>query len=184
MLVPQKMWDLFKDVLQVVIFALILTFILRSYVVEARGIPTGSMIPTLQIGDKLLVDKIYYKFTELQRTDIVVFAPPPEAQVGENKTDFIKRIVGLQGDKVQVSGGIVYVNDQPLTEPYINQKPNYDFGPVTVPEGFLFVMGDNRNNSFDSHAWGFLPLQNVKGAAFFRYWPPNRIGQIDKKPGA
>jgi len=88
--VSQKIWDFFKDVLQVVIFALILTFVLRSYVVEARGIPTGSMIPTLQIGDKLLVDKIYYKFTELTRTDIVVFAPPPDAQVGGNKTDLLK----------------------------------------------------------------------------------------------
>lgn len=177
----QKIWDLFKDVLQVVIFALILTFVLRSYVVEARGIPTGSMIPTLQIGDKLLVDKIYYKFTELHQGDIVVFAPPPEAQVGNNKTDFIKRVIGLPGDKVQVTDGTVFVNDKPLTEPYINQKPNYNYGPVTVPEGSLFVMGDNRNNSFDSHAWGFLPMQNVKGRAFFRYWPPDRIGPEDKK---
>ena len=176
----QKIWDFFKDVLQVVIFALILTFVLRSYVVEARGIPTGSMIHTLQIGDKLLVDKIYYKFTELTRTDIVVFAPPPDAQVGGNKTDFIKRVVGLPGDKVQVTDGVVFVNDQPLDEPYINQEPNYNFGPVTVPEGSLFVLGDNRNNSFDSHAWGFVPMKNIKGRAFFMYWPFDRIGLIEK----
>lgn len=177
----QKIWDLIKDVIQVVVFALILTFVLRSYVVEARGIPTGSMIPTLQIGDKLLVDKIYYKSTELHRSDIVVFAPPPEAQVGNNKTDFIKRVIGLPGDKIQVTTGIVFINDKPLTEPYINQKPNYNYGPVTVPEGYLFVMGDNRNNSFDSHSWGFLPVQNIKGRAFLRYWPPNRVGLVDKK---
>ncbi|MDT3700621.1 MAG: signal peptidase I [Thermincola sp.] len=177
----QKIWDLVKDVLQVVVFALILTFILRSYIVEARGIPTGSMIPTLQIGDKLLVDKIYYKFSELQRGDIVVFAPPPAAQVGGNTTDFIKRVIGLQGDKIQVIDGVVYINDKPLTEPYINQKPNYEYGPVTVPEGALFVMGDNRNNSFDSHTWGFMPMENLKGRAFFMYWPPNRIGSVDKQ---
>lgn len=176
----QKIWGFVKDTIQVIFFALILTFVLRSYVVEARGIPTGSMIPTLEIGDKLLVDKIVYKFEKLHRKDIVVFAPPPEAQVGGTKTDFIKRIIGLPGDTIQITGGTVFVNGKPLTEPYIAQKPDYNYGPVTVPEGSLFVMGDNRNNSFDSHSWGFLPIANIKGRAFFRYWPVDRVGTIDK----
>jgi len=89
-------------------------------------------------------------------------------------------VVGLPGDKVQVTDGVVFVNDQPLDEPYINQEPNYNFGPVTVPEGSLFVLGDNRNNSFDSHAWGFVPMKNIKGRAFFMYWPFDRIGLIEK----
>ncbi len=176
----QRVWEVIKDTVQVIFFALILTFVLRSYVVEARGIPTGSMIPTLAIGDKLLVDKIVFKFNSLHHKDIVVFAPPPEAQIGSVKTDFIKRIIGLPGDTIQVTSGTVFVNNKPLTEPYIAQKPNYNYGPVTVPEGSVFVMGDNRNNSFDSHAWGFLPVENIKGRAFFRYWPVNRVGPIEK----
>ncbi len=174
----QKTWLFIKDTAQVLFFAVLLTVVLRSYVVEARQIPSGSMIPTLQIGDRLLVDKITYKFNELHRSDIVVFAPPPEAQVGEKKSDYIKRIIGFPGDKIQVTNHRVLVNDKEIKEPYIAEPPEYDFGPAIVPDDSLFVMGDNRNNSFDSHAWGFLPMDNVKGRAFFRFWPPNRIGVI------
>lgn len=176
----RKVWEFIKDTTQVIFFAVILTFILRSFVVEARQIPSGSMIPTLQIGDRLLVDKITYKFGELNRKDIIVFAPPPEAQVGEQKNDYIKRIIGLPGDEIEVTEGKVYLNGKEQKEPYINQQPTYNYGPAIVPEGELFVMGDNRNNSFDSHAWGFLPTNNVKGRAFFRFWPPNRMGVIEQ----
>ncbi len=176
----EKIRGIIKDTFQVIFLALILTFILRSYVVEARQIPSGSMQPTLQIGDRLLIDKIVFKFSELNRKDIVVFAPPPEAQVGNLRNDFIKRIIGLPGDTIEVTGGKVLVNGQRLTEPYIAQRPAYDYGPVTVPDGSVFVMGDNRNNSLDSHAWGFLPIENIKGRAFFRFWPVNRIGLIDE----
>jgi len=176
----QRLWGIIKDTFQVIFFALILTFILRTYVVEARQIPSGSMLPTLQIGDRLLVDKIVFKFDELHRKDIVVFAPPPEAQVGDVRNDFIKRIIGLPGDIIEVTGGKVLVNGNPLSEPYIAQKPAYDYGPVTVPEGSVFVMGDNRNNSLDSHAWGFLPVENIKGRAFFRFWPITRIGPLNE----
>lgn len=178
---PEKNKGFIKDTIQVIVFAAILTFVLRSFVIEAFQIPSGSMIPTLQIGDRLLVDKIVCKFTGFHRKDIVVFIPPPEARTPETgDSDYIKRIIGVPGDKIQVSNGIVYLNDKPQDEPYIAEKPNYNFGPVTVPEGELFVMGDNRNNSFDSHAWGFLPQKNVEGRAFARFWPLNRIGKIDK----
>lgn len=179
----QKVWLFIKDTVQVVFFALILTFILRSWVIEARQIPSGSMIPILQIGDRLLVDKIIYKINDLHQRDIIVFAPPPEAQDGNIKNDFIKRIIGLPGDKIEVAGGKVLLNDKPLNEPYIAEAPNYTFGPVTVPEGDLFVMGDNRNNSYDGHSWGFLPMANVKGRAFFRFWPPSRMGLIEQNKG-
>lgn len=176
---PDKTWEFVKDTIQVIFFAVILTFVLRTFVIEARQIPSGSMLPTLQIGDRLLVDKIAYKFTDLHRGDIVVFAPPPEARTPEvGNNDLIKRVIGLPGEKIQVSNGQVYVNDKPLQESYIAQKPLYSYGPETVPEGELFVMGDNRNNSFDSHAWGFLPEENVKGRAFLRFWPFNRMGNI------
>lgn len=175
----QTLWKITKDILQVVICALILTFVLRSYVVEARQIPSGSMQPTLEIGDRLLVDKIVFRFNELHHLDIVVFAPPPEAQIGDVKNDLIKRIIGLPNDTIQVADQQVRVNGKPLSEPYIAQEPNYNYGPVTVPEGMVFVMGDNRNNSFDSHLWGFLPIENIKGRAFLRFWPPSRMGGLD-----
>ena len=177
----EKAWGFLKDVFQVVFFALILTFLLRTYVVEARQIPSGSMLPTLEIGDRLLVDKVVFKFRGLERKDIIVFAPPPEARSEAVNNDLIKRIVGLPGDTVEVRDRQVLVNGKPLDEPYIAEEPNYTYGPVTVPEGSLFMMGDNRNNSFDSHAWGFLPKENVKGRAFFRFWPPGRLGLIDKQ---
>lgn len=176
----QRIWASLKDVFQVVFFALILTFILRSYVVEARQIPSGSMEPTLQIGDRLLVDKIVFKFSDIKRGDLVIFAPPPEAQVSGNTNDLIKRVIGLPGDTIEIKDGDVLINDLPLEEPYIAQQPSYDFGPSTIPEGAFFVMGDNRNNSFDSHSWGYLPTENIIGEAFFRFWPVSRIGAINQ----
>ena len=175
-----KVWDFLKDTVQVVVFALILTFILRSYVFETRTIPSGSMLPTLQLGDKLFVDKIYFKFKDYQRFEILTFIPPPNAQAEGVKlgSPWIKRLIGLPGDTIQVMDGKVFLNDKPLDEPYINQKPTYTYGPVTVPNGMVFMMGDNRNNSNDSHFWSFLPMENIKGRAFYRYWPPNRVGPV------
>lgn len=181
----KKIWYFLKEGFQVVFLALIFTLILRSYVVEAREIPSGSMIPTLQVGDRLLVDKIIYKATSLKREDIVVFAPPPQAQalldVTHKNDDLIKRIIGLPGDKIQIANGKVMVNGNPLTETYLAQKPDYTFGPVIVPNDSVFVLGDNRNNSLDSHYWGFLPLKNIKGRAFFKFWPLTSIGELNYK---
>lgn len=175
----QKIWSLLKDTIQVVIFALILTFILRTYVFETRTIPSGSMLPTLQIGDKLFIDKIVWKFNDVKSFDIVTFVPPADAQTTKQSSPWIKRVVGLPGETVQVKAGKVLINNRPLDEPYVAQKPNYQYGPVIVPDGMVFVMGDNRNNSNDSHYWGFLPMENIKGRAFYRYWPPKRIGPVE-----
>lgn len=172
-------WGYIKDIVQVIVFALILTFILRTFVVEARQIPSGSMLPTLQVGDRLLVDKIVYRLKGYERFDIIVFSPPPGAQVGEVKNDLIKRVIAIPGDTIQVIGGKVLLNGEPLMEAYIENAPAYSYGPVTIPEEAVFVMGDNRNNSFDSHAWGFLPIENIKGRAFFRFWPLDRIGVLE-----
>lgn len=152
--------------------AVILSLFIRTYVAEARWIPSGSMLPTLQIGDRLLVDKAYFKMSGVRRKDIVVFIPPPEA--GKSEV-MIKRVIGLPGDEVVIKDGIVYVNGEALEEPYELEKPREDFGPVKVPADSFLVLGDNRNNSFDSRFWGAVPRQNIIGRAIFRYFPVNEI---------
>lgn len=151
---------------------------IRTYAFEARYIPSGSMIPTLQINDRLIIDKITYKFTLPERGDVILFSPTEVLQA-QNFTDaFICRVIGLPGETVEVINGQVMINNQPLEEPYIAEPPNYQYGPSTVPENNYFVLGDNRNNSYDSHYWGFVPKENIVGKANKRFWPPDRQGAI------
>jgi len=152
---------------------------IRSFVAEARYIPSGSMEPTLQINDRLIIDKIGYNFRQPQRGDIVVFSPTEALKQQNFKDAFIKRVIGLPGETVEVKGGRVYVNDQALREQYIEEEPEYSYGPVTVPEDNYLVLGDNRNNSYDSHYWGFVPRENIIGRAIVRFWPLNRAGEVD-----
>lgn len=152
---------------------------IRSFVAEARYIPSGSMEPTLQINDRLIIDKISYNFRQPQRGDIVVFSPTEALKQQNFKDAFIKRVIGLPGETVEVKGGRVYVNGQALREQYIEEEPEYSYGPVTVPEDNYLVLGDNRNNSYDSHYWGFVPRQNIIGRAIVRFWPLNRVGEVD-----
>lgn len=156
--------------------SVLLAFGLRTFVAEARYIPSESMLPTLEINDRLIIDKVSYDFTDPQRGDIVVFHPP-EA-LGQ-KDAFIKRLVGLPGDVIEVKNGQLFVDGEPLQEPYIAAKPDYQYGPVTVPENAYLVLGDNRNKSFDSHYWGFVPKDHVIGRAVFRFWPPSRLGDLN-----
>lgn len=151
---------------------LVLSFTFRHFIAEARYIPSESMEPTLKVGDRLYIEKLS---DTIERGDIVVFKSTPESHLDE---DMIKRVIGLPGETVEIKDGIVYVNDQPLDEPYESEKPQKDFAPVTVPEGKLFVMGDNRNNSFDSRAWGMLPRENVIGKAVVKYYPFNEASLI------
>ena len=154
---------------------------IRTFVAEARWIPSESMVPTLQKYDKLIVDKLSYHFTKPQRGDIVVFSPTDNIKK-ENPTlkdAFIKRVIGLPEDKVEVRGGRVYINDRPIQEQYIEAEPEYQYGPVTVPANSYLVLGDNRNNSYDSHFWGFVPEDKIVGRAIVRFWPPNRIGELN-----
>jgi len=152
---------------------------IRSFVAEARYIPSGSMEPTLQINDRLIIDKISYNFRQPQRGDIVVFSPTDALKQQNFKDAFIKRVIGLPGETVEVKGGRVYVNDQALREQYIEEAPEYSYGPVTVPEDNYLVLGDNRNNSYDSHYWGFVPREKIIGRAIVRFWPLNRVGEVD-----
>ncbi len=160
--------DLFETVgLAVVLFLIINT-------VSARVRVDGfSMLPTLHDGEFVLVNKLAYQWGTPTRGDIIVFR-----SITTNDLDLIKRIMGLPGDKINIHNGQVIVNGQTLAEPYINAVPNYS-GEWQVPEGYLFVLGDNRNDSSDSHAWGFLPEKNVIGKAMLIYWPPPEWAMIN-----
>jgi signal peptidase I len=174
------LWHKWGETIQILVLALGLAFLIRTFVAEPRYIPSESMLPTLEIGDRSIVEKLSYYTHPPQRGDIIVFAPPPQLQEQGYLEDqaFIKRVIGLPGDSVAVKDGRVYVNQQPLTEAYIAEPPNYAMSPIVVPPQQLFVMGDNRNNSNDSHVWGFLPQANIIGHACFRFWPLERFGGV------
>lgn len=175
-----EFWQQFKENARVIILALILAILIRTFIAEPRYIPSDSMLPTLEQGDRLVVEKISRYFHPPNQGDIVVFQPPLQLQIqGYGKDQvFIKRAIGEPGHRVAVLNGIVYLDDRPLKEDYIAEAPNYQLKPIEVPEGMLFMMGDNRNNSNDSHIWGFLPKENIVGRAVFRFWPLNRIGRL------
>ena len=160
----------------------VLAFGIRTFVAEARYIPSGSMLPTLQINDRLIVDKLGYHFKNPERGDVVVFSPTDTLEKQNFHDAFIKRVIGLPGDKVEVKGGRVFINDQALRESYIAEDPQYQYGPVTVPQDAYLVLGDNRNNSYDSHYWGFVPRDRIIGRAIVRFWPINRLGEITPEP--
>lgn len=170
------------ELLKTLVSAGILAIGIRSCVAEARFIPSESMLPTLEIDDRLIVEKISYRFRKPERGDVVVFAPTDALKEQNYKEAFIKRVIGLPGDIVEVKKGEVYVNDEKLTEQYILNPPNYKYPPTKVPEDQYLVLGDNRNNSYDSHFWGFVPRKNLIGRATVRFWPPKRVGSLDKKP--
>ena len=157
-----------------VAFALVFGFV-RPFVLEAFRIPSESMVPTLEVGDRVFVNKFIYRFTEPERGDIVVFE-----SVNGGEEDLIKRVVGVPGDEVEVRGGTLLVNGEPQNEPYLNRENPDDsfFGPSRLSEGEVFVMGDNRANSADSRVFGPLPVENIEGEAFMRFWPPTRIGTL------
>jgi signal peptidase I len=160
----QSVKQFFVDLLETIILAVVLFFAINA--VSARVRVDGfSMVPTLQDGEYVLVNRLAYRNKLPERGDIIVFTSPQTSDL-----DLIKRVIGLPGDRVRISSGVVQVNDQTLDEPYIAAAPIYN-GEWNVPEGNLFVLGDNRNDSSDSHAWNFLPVDNVIGKAILIYWP-------------
>jgi signal peptidase I len=161
--------------------SIILALGIRTFVAEARYIPSGSMLPTLEINDRLIIDKLGYKFSDPERGDVVVFSPT-DALKQQYKDAFIKRIIGLPGETVEVKNGQVIIDGETIPENYIAEEPQYDWGPETVPENSYLVLGDNRNNSFDSHSWGFVPRENIIGQAVVRFWPLDRLGGLDAQP--
>lgn len=187
----EKKKSVVREYAEAIVIALILALFIRTFVVQAFKIPSGSMIPTLLIGDHLLVSKFVYgiknPFTGAtlislgspEKKDIIVFKYPENPD-----QDFIKRVIGVGGDRVEIKNKKVYVNDKLLEvegavnlDPRIIQgknPPRDNYGPITVPENQLFVMGDNRDNSHDSRFWGFVDLPEVKGKAFIIYWSWNK----------
>ena len=164
----------FLDIIETLILAVVLFFGINA--VSARVRVDGfSMRPTLDDGEFVLVSKLNYKLSNVQRGDIIVFHYPMDPE-----QELIKRVIGLPGDRIEVDKGIVYVNGQALEEPYIAAPPAYS-SQWNVPEDRLFVLGDNRNDSSDSHSWGFLPFENVVGKAVLIYWPPPMWDVIEHK---
>lgn len=181
---------IFREILEVIIPAVLLFLVIRTFLFEARYVPSPSMHPSIMTWDRFLVEKVSYRFRAPRRGEIVVFRPPDRALRMMEETnfpggagkaqDFIKRIIGLPNETVWIREGTVYIDGKPLVEPYISpdRQPFYEYGPVEIPEGHYLMLGDNRNNSWDSHNWGFVPKENIIGRAFWRFWPLNRLGTI------
>ncbi|CCH67303.1 Signal peptidase I [Richelia intracellularis HH01] len=169
-----------RENFSLIVIALLLAFLIRTFVAEPRYIPSDSMVPTLLTGDRLVVEKVSYYFHTPKFGEIIVFQPPEELKNrGYQKNQaFIKRVIGEPGNVISINAGQVYLDDKSLQEDYIAEPPNQPFLPVKVPPDNLFVMGDNRNDSNDSRYWGFVPQKNVIGRAIFRFWPLSRIGFI------
>lgn len=176
----RRLWASQRDNLRILAIALVVAIFLRIFVAEPRFIPSNSMEPTLHVGDRLLVDKVTTRLHPPHVGDIIVFAPPPQLREYGYRGDqaFIKRVIATPGETVTVTDHLVYVDGQALTETYTLESPDYLMGSITVPPGGLFVMGDNRNDSNDSHVWGILPETNVIGIARFRFWPLSRLGSV------
>lgn len=193
---PGRKKSTVREYAESIAIAILLALLIRAFVVQAFKIPSGSMKPTLQIGDHILVNKFLYgvkfrvPFTALnytliplgepQRQDVIVFIYPVDPQ-----KDFIKRVIGLPGDTVQIADKKVFINQKPLEDPYgvhsdqnvisILEQPRDNLGPIRVPPGKLFVMGDNRDESYDSRYWGFVDQKAIIGKAFIIYWSWDRL---------
>jgi signal peptidase I len=172
------------ELLEAAIIAFTAVFlVLRPFVAQAFYIPSDSMHPTLQRNDRILVNKLAYRFAPVQRDDVVVFRAPPaasrtESELPAREEEFVKRVVGLPGDTVEIHDGLLYVNGEPHELPNLRERAEYEFPPYVVPPGRLFVLGDNRNHSNDSHRWGSLETSRVIGRVAFIYWPPGRLGRV------
>ena len=156
--------------------AVAVALLLRAYVVKAFKIPSESMEQTLQIDDRILVNRTSYWFGELNRGDVVVFRRP-DNQPGEIR-DLVKRVIGLEGETVSGVDSVVYIDGVALDEPYLDDDGFSDFAPVAVPPGAVFVMGDNRDESFDSRRFGPVEVDRIAGRAFITYWPLDRLGGL------
>lgn len=159
----------------------------RGLLADLRLIPSPSMHPSIEIGDQIVVEKITKLWRDYKRGDVISFKPTPSLLASvdipiDESTGFVKRIVALEGDVVEIKKGRLLINGAKQDEPYTSELANYDFGPFAVPRGCVFVLGDNRNDSVDSHVWGALPKANIIGRATLKYWPLDHFGRVPATP--
>lgn len=166
-----KPW--WREAIETVVWALVLALVLRTFVIQAFWIPSGSMIPTLDPGDRVLVIKFWYHLPTIKpkRGQIIVFKYPVDPT-----RDFVKRVIGTPGDKVEITDGKVFVNEMQITEGYVQNPDAYNMAQIEVPPDSYFCLGDNRPNSQDGRFWGMVPKSFIRGPVVFRYWPISRIG--------
>ena len=161
----------------IVIAAVLVSFLMRTFVVQTFFIPSASMEPTLQIGDRIIVSKLSVSLGTINRGDILVFKAPPAEHCGEVVTDLVKRVIGLPGDHLTSVGNTIYINGNKLAEPWTHTEPlGNPIGNVVVPANSYFMMGDNHADSCDSRMWGSVPRSDIIGKVFVRIWPLSRIG--------
>lgn len=170
---PHGCWSLVREVLETILLAVVLFLVINGITARVR-VDGPSMEPSFFDRDRIVVSKVSYLLGDIERGDVIVFPAPRSPE-----EDYIKRVIGLPGDRIRVAGGFVYVNDQPISEPYIKAPPLSNMNEVVVPEGAVFVMGDNRNVSSDSRSWGSLPIDDIVGKAVFVYWPFEAIRIVE-----
>ena len=146
---------------------------------ETRFIPSEAMLPTLQINDRVLIDKQAYKDSLPKRGDIIIFNPTEALRKENYNSPFFERVIGLPGETIEIKDGKVYLNEKAIAEDYILEPPKYRFPITKIPAGSYYVLGDNRNNSYDSHYWGFVPQELIIGKAVSIYFPPSRVREFD-----
>jgi signal peptidase I len=159
------------------LIAFVVTFLFNTYVAQAMIVPTDSMVPTIQINDRLIVEKMK-GLSDFKFGDIVVFWPP----IAGNTDRYVKRLIGLPGDTIEIKEGALFRNGEKVNEPYVKDKMTYTFAKVTVPEGHYFFLGDNRNISYDSHMWKQTPFvaeKDIIGKAVLRFFPFNHLGTMN-----
>ena len=167
----------FYEFMESIIVAVLLAVVIRIFIIQPFFIPSGSMEPTLQVGDRIIVSKFNYHFWSPQRGDIIVFKYPLDPT-----RDFVKRLIAFGGETVTLKNSMLYINNQQVPEEYLPAGLYFnDFGPIIVPPGHYLALGDNRNNSDDSRVWGPLPQKYVVGKAILVYWPPQRIRLLTGK---
>ncbi|MBP3723002.1 MAG: signal peptidase I [Selenomonadaceae bacterium] len=170
-----SVWKEIKDWIVSIAVALVLAFLIRTFIVELYIVEGPSMRPTLETQERLVVNKFIYRFRSPEKGEILVFRYPRD-----KSRDFIKRVIATEGDTVEIKDGRVYVNDKLLTEDYILEKTRSEYAKATVPKGTIFVMGDNRNNSEDSRFVdvGFVPYDLIKGKAVVVFWPLDKLKSL------